>query len=317
MTSTDVTPAELERHRRELTGYCYRMLGSVHEAEDAVQDTFVRAWRAADRFEDRTDSGDGLRRWLYRIASNVCMDMLKGRTRRAMPMALVPADDGPRPVLGNPLPVGTWVEPAPDDLVLPLAGDPADQAVARESVRLAFVAALQLLAPRQRAILILRDVLRWKAGEVADLLDTTVHAVNSGLRRARAVVASAAPPAGASASGDVDAGLLTRYIDAFERLDMDALVALLHEDVTLDMPPYELWLRGVDAVRAWLVDSDACHHARFVSLSANAAPAVAIFDAADEPFAIQVFDVADGRIAAIHTFLDPTLFPRFGFQPSA
>jgi RNA polymerase sigma-70 factor (ECF subfamily) len=305
-----VTPAALEQHRRELTGYCYRMLGSVHEAEDAVQDTFVRAWRAADRFEDRTDSGDGLRRWLYRIASNVCMDMLKGRGRRALPMALVPADDGPRPVLGDPLPAGTWVEPAPDDLVLP--ADPADQAVARESVRLAFVAALQLLAPRQRAVLILRDVLRWKASEVADLLDTTVHAVNSGLRRARSVVLSKASPSPSPASADVDADVLARYIDAFERLDMNALVALLHEDVTLDMPPYELWLRGVDAVRGWLVDSDACHHARFVALSANGCPAVAIFDFADEPFAIQLFDVVDGRITAIHTFLDPTLFPRFG-----
>src|SRR5436853_3255554 len=175
----------LEQHRAELTGYCYRMLGSAFEAEDAVQETLVRAWRSFDRFEGRSL----LRSWLYSIATNVCLDMLRGSQRRARPMDLGPAGtaDGP---LGDTLPEATWIQPIPDGHVLPANADPADLAVSRETIRLAFVAALQYLPPRQRAVLILREVLRWKATEVAELLDTTVASVNSALQRARSTLAA-------------------------------------------------------------------------------------------------------------------------------
>ena len=311
----EIEPEQLEHYRRELTGYCYRMLGSIHEAEDAVQDTFVRAWRGLDRFEDRV----GLRPWLYRIATNVCLDMLKGRNRRALPMALVPAATG-EPKLGTPRSSETWVEPAPDALVMPIERDPGELAVARESVRLAFVAALQHLVPRQRAVLILRDVLRWKAAEVAELLETSADAVNSTLRRARATLAAAnrapSPPPSTGGTG-TDQELLTRYVEAFERFDIDALVALLREDVTLAMPPFELWLQGRDDIRRWLLAGADCRHDRFVPVSANGTPAVAIYQPTVSggplrPFAIHLLEVSGDRIVAIHAFLDPGLFEVFG-----
>ena len=249
-SSAAVTPAfgELEEHRRELTAYCYRMLGSPFEAEDAVQDAFLRAWRALDRFEGRA----ALRSWLYRIATNVCLDMLNGRERRARPMDLGPARE---PVMENldSLPEVTWIEPVPDGLVTP-EGDPADVAVSRETIRLAFVAALQYLPPRQRAVLILCEVLNWKATEVAELLDTSVASVNSALQRARATLEAKGPSSPSDAVARLDAPdkeLLARYVEAFERYDMEALTSLIHEDATQSMPPYCLWLRGRDDILTW------------------------------------------------------------------
>jgi RNA polymerase sigma-70 factor, ECF subfamily len=307
---TTVGPEQLEHFRRELTGYCYRMLGSIHEAEDAVQETLLRAWRAQDRFEDRV----GLRPWLYRIATNVCLDMLGHRNRRALPMALGPAGT-PDLDLGRPRPAETWVEPAPDAVLLPIEREPGEVAVARESVRLAFVAALQHLAPRQRAVLILRDVLRWKAAEVAELLGASADAVNSALGRARAVLAAARSPAQPTSEPVPDPRLLARYVDAFERLDLDALVTLLREDVTLAMPPYELWLQGRDDVVHWLLTRDHNRH-RYLPTSANGSLAVAHYssagpDGAVRPIGIHVLDVSGSRIAGIHVFLDPSLFTVF------
>ena len=245
----DSSLGELEQHRRELTAYCYRMLGSPFEAEDAVQDTLIRAWRSRDRFEGRSS----LRSWLYRIATNVCLDALDGRKRRARPMDLGPARDHDGPI-GEILPEVTWVEPAPDGLVVDDAADPAEVAQSRETIRLAFVAALQRLPARQRAVLLLCEVLRWKASEVAELLDMSVASVNSALQRARAGIeasnvtpADVAPPALEAP----DRELLARYVDAFQRYDMDALTALIREDATQSMPPYELWLSGREQIFGW------------------------------------------------------------------
>ena len=309
-----IEPEQLEPYRRELIGYCYRMLGSVHEAEDAVQDTMVRAWRGLATFEDRV----GLRPWLYRIATNVCLDMLKGRTRRALPMDLVPAATGDAR-LGTPRSEATWVQPVPDDMIMPAGRDPAELAVSRESVRLAFIAALQHLVPRQRAVLILRDVLRWHASEVATLLDTSTDAVNSTLRRARASLETVSRDSAPPEPADGDRELLARYVEAFERFDVDALVALLHEDATLDMPPFALWMRGRDAIGRWMAANDDCSHDRFVPLAANGASAAAVYKPNAEsgnlePFAIHLLDMSGGRITAIHAFLDPSLFDLFGLD---
>ena len=239
-TGADLERA-LESHRRELTGYCYRMLGSGSEAEDAVQETMVRAWRSIDGFEGRSS----LRSWLYRIANNVCIDMLRSPQRRARPMEMGPSSSVAEAVLGEPHAEHTFVQPIADERVIALDGDPADVAAARESIRLAFVAALQHLPARQRAVLILCEVLRWQATEVAELLDTSVASVNSALQRARATLAAApgrAPRRHRSTPSTQ--ALLDRYVDAFERYDIPALVGLLRDDVVLSMPPYDLWLRG-------------------------------------------------------------------------
>src|SRR5580700_9075107 len=230
-----VQPDELEAYRRGLTGYCYRMLGSGFEAEDAVQDTMLRAWRSADRFEGRAS----VRSWLYRIATNVCMDMLRGRKRRARPMELGPPSPPDEGHLGGVLPEHLWVSPIPDARVLPEDGDPAEIAVARDTVRLAFVAALQHLPARQRAVLILCEVLRWKASEVADLLDTSVASVNSALQRARATL-DEREIAATDAVSPMDAEqreMLARYVDAFQRYDVDALTEVIREDASQSMPP--------------------------------------------------------------------------------
>ena len=305
----------LERHRRELTAHCYRMLGSTFEAEDAVQETMVRAWRAYDRFEGRA----ALRSWLYRIATNVCFDALNGRQRRARPMDLGPSGTADR-LPGDPLPENVWLEPMPDGRVLPSDGDPAEVAAAKETLRLAFVAALQHLPARQRAVLILREVLHWKASEVAELLDTTVVSVNSALQRARAALAGIEISDGDALEpeNDEQKALLVRYVDAFESYDMDSLVALLHEDATLDMPPLELWLRGADQLLQWFTGHGCgCRGSRLVPISANGAPAFAQYrpspDGGHEPWALQVLDIADGRVVAIHSFLDTQrFFPLFG-----
>jgi RNA polymerase sigma-70 factor (ECF subfamily) len=310
---------QLEQHRGELTAYCYRMLASPFEAEDAVQETMIRAWRGFDRFEGRA----ALRSWLYRIATNVCLDMLQGRERRARPMDLGPARE---PIAENlaTLPETTWIQPAPDGLVMP-EGDPAEVALARETVRLAFVAALQHLPPRQRAVLILCEVLRWKASEVAELLETSVASVNSALQRARATLeASDVSPASTSPSVDeADAELLARYVQAFERYDIDELTSLIREDASQSMPPYDLWLRGRDDILAWWFGpGNGCRGSRVIpTLSANGAPAFGQYKPSEsgegyEPWALQVVELADGRIGELTFFLDTeTLFPLFGLPP--
>jgi RNA polymerase sigma-70 factor (ECF subfamily) len=303
---------ELEAHRRDLTGYCYRMLGSAFEAEDAVQETMVRAWRALDRFEGRA----ALRSWLFGIATNVCIDALNAGRRRALPMDLGPASAGDAP-LGPVLPTERWVGPAPDARTLPVDGDPAEVASAREGIRLAFVAALQHLNPRQRAVLILRDVLRWKAEEVAQLLDSSTTSVHSTLRRARAALAEVVPAGRPDLTADAYT-LVDRYVDAFTRYDVDAIVALLHEDVVLSMPPYPLWIRGIDGYLAFLAAGGRdCRGTRFVPVAANGSIGLAAYrptgpGGAFEPFAIQVVEVSCGRIVGIHAFLEPALFPLFG-----
>src|SRR3954471_10995641 len=218
LTTSPPIEQELESHRRGLTGYCYRMLGSGAEAEDAVQETMVRAWRAADRLQERA----ALKSWLYRIASNVCFDMLDGSKRRAQPMDMGPASPADAP-LGSP--EHDWIQPIADSQVLSEESDPAELADSRETLRLAFVAALQNLPPRQRAVLVLRDVLRWQASEVAELLDTSVASVNSTLQRARATLDAREITVGDSPDpiDEDDRTLLSRYVDAFEQFDIDGL----------------------------------------------------------------------------------------------
>jgi RNA polymerase sigma-70 factor (ECF subfamily) len=292
------------------------MLGSSFDAEDAVQETLVRAWRGLADFEGRS----ALRSWLYRIATNVCLDQLSGRQRRALPMDL---SGNPYPPVEHSLagrrPGTAWVEPVLDRQVLPEDGDPAERAVAKESIRLAFIAALQHLPPRQRAVLILREVLRWKADEVAQLLETTVASVNSALQRARATLAAAGgAPAPRPLDSD-DRELLARYVDAFERYDIDAIVRLLHEDATQHMPPYEMWLRGAGDIGTWMLGpGSGCRGSVLLRADANGAPAFAQYrpgdDGGREPWALHVLDVEDGRIAHITSFLDldTGLFVRLG-----
>lgn len=304
-------PAEvrLEAFRGELTGYCYRMLGSAFEAEDAVQDTMVRAWRGLDRFEGRS----ALRSWLYRIATNVCLDMLGSAQRRARPMDLSPPGSA-RSAPGEPLPENVWLGPIPDARITAAAGDPADVAVGRESIRLAFVAALQHLPARQRAVLILRDVLAWSAAEVAELLGASVASVNSALQRARATLAAAHPDGTTPRPLDPDQSqLLDRYVKAFEGYDMDALTSLLHEDVTLNMPPVPLWLRGPDDIRQWMLGTGSgCRGSRLVPTTANAMPAFGQYRSTG-PWALIVLNLSAGRIREITSFLDvDRLFPLFG-----
>lgn len=309
---------ELEPHRGELTAYCYRMLASPFDAEDAVQDVFVRAWRSRDRFEGRA----AMKSWLYRIATNVCLDMLKGKDRRARPM-----DFGPSvaPIESNlhTRSEATWIEPIPGTMLAP-EGDPADLAVTRESIRLAFIAALQHLPARQRAVLILREVLRWEASEVAELLDTSVASVNSALQRARAAIAmsnvSSSDPL--PALGDADHALLERYVKAFERYDMTALTALIREDAIQSMPPYDMWLSGRDDLFAWWVGPGiGCKGSRVIpTVSANGSPAFGQYkpspDGGYDPWALQVLELSGGRIAEITFFLATArIFPLFGLPP--
>ena len=307
----------LESYRRELTGYCYRMLGSAFDAEDAVQETFVRAWRSFDRFEGRSS----LRSWLYRIATNVSLDMLNGRERRARPMDLGPSREPIAENL-NMLPEVTWIEPIPDGRVVP-EGDPAEIAIAHDTIRLAFVAALQHLPPRQRAVLILCEVLRWQASEVAELLETSVASVNSALQRARATLEATELTTEAPLSVEAaEAELLERYVQAFERYDMEALTALIHEDATQSMPPYDLWLTGRDDIfRWWYGPGIGCKGSRVIpTIAANGAPAFGQYKPADgggyEPWALQVVEVRDGKIGELTFFLDTErMFPLFGLPP--
>ena len=315
LTTVELEP-RLAAHRSELTGYCYRMLGSAFDAEDAVQDTMVRAWKGIDGYEGRS----GLRSWLYRIATNVCLTMLENRKRRARPMDLSASAWEPvEASLKRSQPEDTWLEPMVDDRVLPEAGDPADIAVARESIRLAFVAALQHLPPRQRSVLILRDVLRWKAEEVANLLDTTTASVNSALQRARATLAERPDVERTQALDDSHRALLEEYVRAFEAYDMDAFVKLLAADVTQNMPPFDLWLEGAQDITAWMLGpGHQCRGSKLVPVTMNASPAYVHYkpigkDGELVPFAVQALELAEGRIVRITSFLDTRLFDLFGF----
>ena len=309
---TATVPAELEQSfeelRSELTGYAYRMLGSPFEAEDAVQETFIRAWRAYEGFEGRSS----LRSWLYRIATNVCLDMLSGRERRARPMDLGPSQE-PIEANLNTMPEATWIEPAPD---------PAVVTEEHETTRLAIIAALQHLPPRQRAVLILCEVLRWRASEVAELLETSVASVNSALQRARATLETSnlsltdAP----RSVDEADEELLARYVEAFEQYDMDALTELIHEDAIQSMPPYDMWLSGRDDIFAWWWGPGiGCEGSRVIpTVAANGSPAFGQYKRSEsgsgfDPWALQVLEVEDGKIVELTFFLDTeTLFPLFG-----
>ena len=306
MQTVDDRELALEQHRSELTGYCYRMLGSPFEAQDAVQETLIRAWRSFDRFEGRSS----LRSWLYRIATNVCLDLLQGRERRARPMDLGPARE---PVFENlaTRPETTWLEPVP--------ADPADVALERDTIRLAFVAALQHLPPRQRAALILCEVLRWQASEAAELLDTSVASVNSALQRARATLEQTDVSA-TEELDDADRELLGRYVQAFERYDIEALTSLIHEDAAQSMPPYDLWLFGRDDIFTWwLGPGIGCKGSRVLPAPfANGSPAYGQYKPSEtgpgyEPWALQVLELSGGRIVELTFFLDTErLFPLFG-----
>ena len=312
---------ELEAHRPVLVGHCYRMLGSIADADDAVQETMVRAWKALERFDGRSS----LRTWLYRIATNVCLDHLAHRTRRGRPV-----DEGPEGTIDDVLverPRQHWLEPVPDELVIPPTVDPSEALVLRESIRLAFVAALQHLPPRQRAALLLTNVLGFSSAEVAELLGMSVASVNSALQRARAKLAEQGQSAPARndserlAAGDLSAAeeqLVQRYVDAFHRYDTEELAELLSEDAVLSMPPYTLWLRGRQAIEAWLSGRGiGCRGSRLIPARASGATAFGQYrpDAAGghSPWSLVVLEVRDGFIRSMTHFLDtPTLFPRFG-----
>jgi RNA polymerase sigma-70 factor (ECF subfamily) len=316
--SNALAPSDLEPFRRELTGYCYRMLGSGFEAEDAVQETMLRAWRKADSFEGRSS----VRSWLYRIATNVCIDMGRQVQRRARPVEMGPASPPVESHLGSVLPEATWVTPLADGQAAPETEDPAQIAEYRESVRLAFVTALQHLPARQRAVLILCEVLRWQATEAAELLDTSVAAVNSALQRARATLASMPPEAHPDVLDPADTELLQRYVDAFERYDIEALVALMHDDAIQSMPPFAMWIQGARDIGTWMVQPGPldCKGSRLLPTYANGCPAFGQYrrDPAGgyKPWALQVLEISSGKITGMNfflSFMDPErLFPDFG-----
>jgi RNA polymerase sigma-70 factor, ECF subfamily len=316
--SSTLVESDLEPFRRELTGFCYRMLGSGFEAEDAVQETMVRAWRNADRFEGRSS----VRSWLYRIATNVCIDMHRQVQRRARPMDLGPSSPPDEANLGPLIDEAHWVTPAPDASLAPHGTDPAEIAQYRESIRLAFVAALQHLPARQRAALILCEVLRWPVADVATLLETTVAAVNSALQRARATLGALPEVDHPVNLDDADAQLLERYVDAFERYDVERLVTLLHDDAIQSMPPFAMWLKGATDIGRFMVlpGPSACRGSRLLPTWANGCPAFGQYKPDPSggymPWALQVLEISGDRIAQLSFFLDPLdperLFPSFG-----
>lgn len=301
-----------EPHRRQLLAYCYRFLGAASEAEDAVQETMLRAWRGADGFAGRSS----IRTWIYRIATNVCLDMAKSPQRRALPMDLAaPGTLGDRPPNLATLPAEAWVGPIATELV---ADDPAEAAVLRESIGLAFLAAAQELPPRQRAVVLLRDVLSWSAAECADVLNTSEASVNGALARGRRRLAEAGPPTPPADPNEARA--LKEYVAAFEAYDVDLLVALLADDAVFSMPPYQLWLQGAVSVEQWWRGpGDVCRDSRALITSANGRAAAAVYHPAGagrwEPFALHVLEVVDERIAAITHFMGPGVFAEFGLPP--
>ncbi|ANI93386.1 sigma-70 family RNA polymerase sigma factor [Dietzia timorensis] len=307
---------ETETYRRELTVHCYRFFGSLTDAEDAVQETMLRAWTREKDLEKRSS----LRKWLYSIATNVCIDMQRAPQRRSLPMDLV--DSGNVPTTQDPLttrPERTWIGPIPDAR-LGHAGDPSELTLQRDSVRLAFIATLQHLPPRQRAVLILRDVLAWSAKECAELLDDSVASINSALSRARLTMAEHDPAGTSTTLDDAADALLREYVSAFEAFDISRLVELLAEDARFSMPPFELWLRGRDSIEQWWRGpGQVCRNARTIITTANGQPAVAVYHSAGPgqwaPFAIHVLDVADDRISMITQFIGPEHFHDFGLPP--
>ncbi len=315
---------DLERLRPALTGYCYRMLGSGFEAEDATQEAMIRAWRAADTLADPA----ALKSWLFRIATNVCFDQIEGRKRRARPVDLAGVGDAETPV-GAPLPETAWVLPIADSQAVDPGADPAAQTAERETLRLAFVAALQHLPARQRVVLVLCEVLRWRAKEVAELLETSVASVNSALQRARATLDELAledAEAPARPSDEDERRLLEQYLEAFAEYDIDRIVALLRYDVVFDMPPLALWLRGPAQVGEFMLGQGAaCRGSKLIAVRANGCPAFASYKPDPEsgawlPWSLTVLEpVAADRggpaVAGVHNFLQPflpSLFESFG-----
>src|SRR4051794_35955870 len=307
---------ELETYRRALTGYCYRMIGSGAEAEDAVQETMVRAWKSVDKLQERA----ALKAWLFRIANNVCLDMLQSAQRRAIPMEMGPSSTHDTP-LGAQLADSAYVRPIADGKVLAEDGDPAELTAEKETLRLAFVAALQHLPAKQRAVLILREVLRWQASEVAELLDTSVASVNSALQRARATIEEL--ELDTSGPATVESGqqeLLANYVKAFEAYDMTALVSLLKDDANFSMPPWPLWVEGHEQIVAFMTGPGAkCEGSKLLVTEANGCPAVGLYNPTPEgdyaPWAIVVLETSGGRISGLHHFIYPELFAEFGLPP--
>jgi RNA polymerase sigma-70 factor, ECF subfamily len=307
MKAMAVDEAQLELHRIELTGHCYRMLGSAFDAEDAVQETMIRAWRGLDRFDGRAS----LRTWLYRIATNVCIDSYAARARR-----VGPAEEGAAGSVNSPLEKRErthWIEPIPDSIAVPDA-DPAQQAVLRQSIRLAFVAVLQHLPAKQRAALILSEVLGWSAAEIAENLETSVPSVNSALQRARATLAAVNLDHPAPAASPANARLLDEFVSAFEDYDVSRLTALLSDDARLSMPPYTLWLQGPQDIASWLLGPGAgCRGSRLVPLAASGSPGFGHYrQGGKQPWAIIVLTASGNRITDLTYFLDTeNLFPLF------
>jgi RNA polymerase sigma-70 factor (ECF subfamily) len=309
--------ADLEQYRRELTGYCYRMLGSGSEAEDAVQETMLRAWKNADGFEGRSS----VRSWLYRIATNVCIDMQRSVQRRARPMELGASSEPLESLIAESMhPELPWISPINEESVLPDNGDPADIAVARDSIRLAFITALQHLPAKQRAALILCEVLRWPAAEAAELLESSVASINSALQRARATLAEL-PQDPAPAQLDADhADLLAKYVDAFERYDIESFVKLLHDDAVMSMPPFSMWIEGAAKIGTFMTlpGPAQCANSKLIPVRANGCPAFGQYkpdpvNGGYSPWGLQVLEIADGRIAHWNCFLDTaSIFPTFG-----
>lgn len=288
------------------------MLGSVIDADDAVQETMVRAWRNLDGFDERSS----LRTWLYRIATNVCLDALSHKSRRERPVDL-----GSVGTVDDALETKSrehWLEPIGDAYAVPADADPVERLMLRQSIRLAFVAAVQHLPPKQRAALLMTEVLGCSASEVAECLQTTLPAVNSALQRARETLGTRDLHQAASPTSDFQAGLVDKYVAAFESYNVDAITALLREDATLSMPPYTLWLRGHESIRAWLLGKGAgCRGSRLVPLQAAGAPAFGHYrDHGRQPWAIIVLDIEGDKITGMTSFLDTeTLFPKFGLPP--
>lgn len=313
MADGRITAEDLEAHRRSLTGHCYRMLGSAVDADDAVQEAMVRAWKGLGRFDGRST----VRTWLYRIATNVCLDAIAARSRRERPV-----DVGPSGTVFDDLverPRSHWLEPIPDVRALPADADPAQLSAERQSLRLAFVAALQHLPAKQRAALILAEVVGWSASEIADCLETSVAAVTSALQRARATLAAREVSPAPGELTDAQSQTVARFVDAFERYDMEALATILREDAVMSMPPLTLWLRGPEAIASWMLGRGAaCRGSRLVPTAANGHRAFGQYKPSEDkraflPWALVVLELAGEHIEAITFFLDTeTLFSQFG-----
>ena len=306
---------QIEAHRPALTGHCYRMLGSAVEADDAAQETIIRAWKNANQFDERAT----LLTWLYRIATNVCIDALAGRKRRALPNGRRPAGAITDALVQHPR--THWIEPIPDKRAIPAYAGPFEHAMLRQSIRLAFVAALQGLAPKQRAALLLMEVLGWSVAEVAETLGTSIDSINSALQRARVTLAARNWSVIPSILTESQEQMVSRFVVAFESYDVDQLVALLCDDATFSMPPYALWLQGPESVRAWLLGmGSGCRGSRLLATMACGSPAFGQYkvdpDGGHKPFALVVLEFSGDHIAGWNSFLDTEkLFPKFELPP--